>query len=317
MKRRKRAFTLIELLVVIAIIAILAAILFPVFAQAKLAAKKTNSLSNVKQLALGGIMYANDYDDLFMVTEVCTAADVAEPGVVQGGCGNGVGWLDRYSDNGTLSQGWNDPRLRHNWASEIYPYTKSYGLYMNPADVNLDGAGTPGTEGSGYAFNDALAFQPSTESSKPADLIMFQGEDANYKEADAYPDIYGYTSGSENSAGLFQNTGPENDEWNTPLTYGGGVPLCHDIDVSELGDSFNGGDVYGFSDGHAKYFKRSAVSFEMFGWQSVFPTDPTETNVGNGSQEVLATQAHMHDYTAHPTDPDYWGTWGNCDLSQM
>ena len=52
----KHAFTLIELLVVIAIIAILAAILFPVFAQAKVAAKKTVDLSNVKQLALGVAM---------------------------------------------------------------------------------------------------------------------------------------------------------------------------------------------------------------------------------------------------------------------
>ncbi|MBS1711085.1 MAG: prepilin-type N-terminal cleavage/methylation domain-containing protein [Armatimonadetes bacterium] len=57
------AFTLIELLVVIAIIAILAAILFPVFAQAKQAAKKANSLSNQKQIALATQMYAGDYDD--------------------------------------------------------------------------------------------------------------------------------------------------------------------------------------------------------------------------------------------------------------
>ena len=62
---KSRAFTLIELLVVIAIIAILAAILFPVFAQAKLAAKKTVVLSNTKQLGLGLIMYANDFDDIY------------------------------------------------------------------------------------------------------------------------------------------------------------------------------------------------------------------------------------------------------------
>jgi len=59
----KRAFTLIELLVVIAIIAILAAILFPVFAQAKAAAKKSNALSQVKQLGTAWQMYAADWDD--------------------------------------------------------------------------------------------------------------------------------------------------------------------------------------------------------------------------------------------------------------
>ncbi|AIE83740.1 prepilin-type N-terminal cleavage/methylation domain-containing protein [Fimbriimonas ginsengisoli] len=59
----KKAFTLIELLVVIAIIAILAAILFPVFAQAKAAAKRTADLSNVKNLTLGMTLYAGDSDD--------------------------------------------------------------------------------------------------------------------------------------------------------------------------------------------------------------------------------------------------------------
>ncbi len=59
----KRGFTLIELLVVIAIIAILAAILFPVFAKARENARKANCLSNVKQLTLAGLSYAQDYDE--------------------------------------------------------------------------------------------------------------------------------------------------------------------------------------------------------------------------------------------------------------
>jgi prepilin-type N-terminal cleavage/methylation domain-containing protein len=64
MNSRTRGFTLIELLVVIAIIAILAAILFPVFAQAKEAAKKTACVSDTKQTGLAGIMYSTDNDDI-------------------------------------------------------------------------------------------------------------------------------------------------------------------------------------------------------------------------------------------------------------
>jgi prepilin-type N-terminal cleavage/methylation domain-containing protein/prepilin-type processing-associated H-X9-DG protein len=63
--RKRRAFTLIELLVVIAIIAILAAILFPVFAQAREKARQASCLSNAKQLGLAYIMYAQDYDETF------------------------------------------------------------------------------------------------------------------------------------------------------------------------------------------------------------------------------------------------------------
>src|SRR2546426_8886254 len=62
---RSQGFTLIELLVVIAIIAILAAILFPVFAQAREQARKTTCASNMKQIATGAMLYMQDYDELF------------------------------------------------------------------------------------------------------------------------------------------------------------------------------------------------------------------------------------------------------------
>jgi prepilin-type N-terminal cleavage/methylation domain-containing protein len=67
MKRRAHGFTLIELLVVIAIIAILAAILFPVFARAREAARKSNCISNLKQMGTGLMMYVQDYDEIYPV----------------------------------------------------------------------------------------------------------------------------------------------------------------------------------------------------------------------------------------------------------
>ena len=102
MNNRKRAFTLIELLVVIAIIAILAAILFPVFAQAKASAKKTASLSGMKQIALGLHMYSSDYDDVA----------VPEYGF------------------GTPT----DPNPYHNtmtWVGRTYPYIKNRGIFWD------------------------------------------------------------------------------------------------------------------------------------------------------------------------------------------
>ena len=101
----ERAFTLIELLVVIAIIAILAAILFPVFAQAKAAAKATAGLSNVKQLALGGIMYSGDADDLRV------------PRVVAD-----------YTPGGPVTN-------EHSWKELITPYVKSTALFSDPQNT--------------------------------------------------------------------------------------------------------------------------------------------------------------------------------------
>ena len=91
----RRAFTLIELLVVIAIIAILAAILFPVFTQAKVAAKKTQSLSNVKQLGTSMQIYMSNSDDYLPMSEYGGGSAAA---------GNYISWATAiypYVKNGT------------------------------------------------------------------------------------------------------------------------------------------------------------------------------------------------------------------------
>src|SRR3984893_16343165 len=95
---KKRGFTLIELLVVIAIIAILAAILFPVFAQAREAARKTTCISNMKQLGLGWLMYAQDYDEANPMTAQCCDVN-----------GNQTYWqsmIEPYVKSGGTSKVW-------------------------------------------------------------------------------------------------------------------------------------------------------------------------------------------------------------------
>ena len=124
----KKAFTLIELLVVIAIIAILAAILFPVFAQAKLAAKKAVSISNQKQQGLSLIMYAGDYDDALPVTVngQLSRMQNRKPGQLTINC-PGPGTQDLPDPEAAGRQ----PTLA--WPGEILPYFRSRGLFVDPA----------------------------------------------------------------------------------------------------------------------------------------------------------------------------------------
>jgi prepilin-type N-terminal cleavage/methylation domain-containing protein/prepilin-type processing-associated H-X9-DG protein len=105
----RRAFTLIELLVVIAIIAILAAILFPVFARARENARRASCLSNLKQIGLGVMMYTQDYDEKYPPTYITTTQNPSPTGAKP--WSNGV-WF---------------------WEEIIYPYTKSTQIYFCPS----------------------------------------------------------------------------------------------------------------------------------------------------------------------------------------
>ncbi|MBQ7257504.1 MAG: prepilin-type N-terminal cleavage/methylation domain-containing protein [Abditibacteriota bacterium] len=128
----KKGFTLIELLVVIAIIAILAAILFPVFAQAREKARQASCLSNMKQLGTALVLYIDDYDETY------------PPRL--------LGWYDnndakygghasdfpsrhwgRYSKDWTLAGEWD----WWTWADSIFPYVKNIKMYRCPSNENI------------------------------------------------------------------------------------------------------------------------------------------------------------------------------------
>jgi len=138
---KRRGFTLIELLVVIAIIAILAAILFPVFARARAKAQQNNCLSNVKQLTLGAIMYASDYDEK---------------------------WPN--SANGA----WTCPGGYAIWAEQIHPYAKNSQIFVCPSASGTAAAGctTPNNVPTlDYALNGSIAGQPASAINSPAQCV--------------------------------------------------------------------------------------------------------------------------------------------------
>jgi prepilin-type N-terminal cleavage/methylation domain-containing protein/prepilin-type processing-associated H-X9-DG protein len=110
---RRNGFTLIELLVVIAIIAILAAILFPVFARAREQARKSACLSNTKQIALAVSMYAQDYDEILPM---------------------------RYTDQ------------THSWKDSVEPYLKSAAIYRCPSNPRANTPDSLGKYPGGYAM---------------------------------------------------------------------------------------------------------------------------------------------------------------------
>jgi prepilin-type N-terminal cleavage/methylation domain-containing protein/prepilin-type processing-associated H-X9-DG protein len=136
MRSSNKAFTLIELLVVIAIIAILAAILFPVFAQAREKARSISCLSNQKQIGTGVMMYVQDYDETYMMA-------------------------DYFNDRGT----WKD---QHEWPDVVYPYIKNGARGQNGDNVTVSWGqggvfscpsfpGGNGFESGNYGINESIS----------------------------------------------------------------------------------------------------------------------------------------------------------------
>lgn len=249
--KRVAAFTLIELLVVIAIIAILAAILFPVFAKVREKARQISCVSNEKQLGLGFAQYIQDSDE-------CYPAGNQGAGIYRKAVG---------------------------WASQIYPYVKSAGVYSCPDDSTKPGdsygynenlVGNTSQQG-GYASDNNSAVSEAALSSPVKTLLLFEvaGDKTDVTS------VYNASTGAGDqfsAAGDGKNLLPEiplNDStstvwvmFDTGLFDGGSMSgvswRFHPTSVSPTQVSGTGrhtdGANYLLCDGHVKYMKSISIS---------------------------------------------------------
>ena len=243
----KRAFTLIELLVVIAIIAILAAILFPVFAQAKVAAKNAASLSNIKQGNLACLMYSGDADDTVPLA-LWIAGD--------GGWHTWARETESYRKNFQINYSplggpkaksdwmsiFNDPQ--YNWIGN-WQYFTQYGYnasYMNRANPQCTDIQIAGNQ-----FGPPIS---STVAAAPAETVMFtdSGQDAPEENVGTWV-VFGPGGYNADDVCTYEDWGPKTDTWygfsgSTMKTQAGFVK-----------PRAAGGANVSFLDGHAKTLK--------------------------------------------------------------
>lgn len=254
--RGRKGFTLIELLVVIAIIAILAAILFPVFAQARAKARQASCLSNIKQLSLAVLMYADDWDETVVIRNSQSTPNGLS------GCWPG-GWVPGYRGPVT------DKNNNENWADSLYPYVKNKGLYICPTfgkfvsvDENRNAVCAP-------AFGGIMANDCGFSELMPACL----GADPLYN--------FNTAAGARCTRTMGQFTNPSNS---VMFGDGGCFFICKDDDYGDPLDKclndpsspyywpvmyqevrrHNGGGNYSFFDGHCKWSKPESMSPKQF-----------------------------------------------------
>ena len=216
---KKTGFTLIELLVVIAIIAILAAILFPVFARARENARRTSCLSNLKQLGLGTMMYVQDYDGKYFLRSYSS---------------DGAGYI-----TGTIYSRWYPSATAE---GHLFPYVKSLQLFVCPS-ISITGDAAYRS----YAYNSYPSTTQYTESNIERASEMLAFVDDQFAGAVAYAPS---TSSGAPWHSNFCRT------WGTSTTANGGQG-CLPQDRF-YGRHLEGANI-AYMDGHAKWMKVQAI----------------------------------------------------------
>lgn len=222
-KRVRGGFTLIELLVVIAIIAILAAILFPVFSQAREKARQATCTSHSRQITMGMMQYVQDYDERFIDEWMCACF-----------AGGGMGDPCEEADPSRPHGG----RCRWGWDRRIEPYTKNWQMFLCPSDtwyLGRRGACTncrAWRQDTSYGLNNSavgircIGGRHLAEFKKPANTILL-GETRAWHRIDQ------------------------------PWVRGNGGIVDHIDDVNFMNDHdrHSNGAVYGFVDAHVKWLR--------------------------------------------------------------
>lgn len=268
---QRRAFTLIELLVVIAIIAILAAILFPVFAQAKMAAKKTADLSNLKQIGTGLMMYCADYDDLFPRNDY---TDPARPSWAA------LTWREAsapYIKNGVPNVSWvnNQPLAMEGiWKSPAEPSNGRYGYNVHRALMPNE---FDWQHGNTYLI--PSRGQNNLEKVAETLLITTVGINPDWGSAALGMEVAWWWHGGAQWPPQF--TGPnsgaqwDNDRapcsWGAPLNPSCGMPRYR----------YTEGANVTWGDSHAKYVKKGALNWCKYIYTPGFNERPSQSSEPN------------------------------------
>jgi prepilin-type N-terminal cleavage/methylation domain-containing protein/prepilin-type processing-associated H-X9-DG protein len=238
MPRRNSAFTLIELLVVIAIIAILAAILFPVFAQAREKARQASCTSNMKQINLSAIMYAQDYDE----TNVDAGLEIFNYQDVNGNYDNGATSL--FSDNPYVGcQGWPciTPEGLGTFAGRMMPYIKNFGVWVCPSSNN-----SSVNVGEGWtASNPAMSVTNNLRQRGISYWYNLCFHQASLAAVDAPAERVIFTETGRVRAAYDLNSGRDG--------------YARAAKWSDYYRPHNDGVILAFSDGHVKYFRDAGM----------------------------------------------------------